>query len=168
MTPFFAQVEALATGFTDFLTKCGGGSFGRGLYRVHTSEGIQKWTAIVQDTFPKYRNQVMCFGYDWLGRQFALHSADIVNGQAQVRLFEPGFHKVLVLPCSFDAFHRTELPEYPQDVAAATFHAEWLSAGGGVPSYTQCVGYRIPPTLGGKDDISNLEVIDMDVYWTMS
>ena len=106
--------------------------------------------------------------YDWLGRQFALHRGDLVEGLAQVRLFDPGFHQVLNIPCSFETLHRAELPEYADDALAARFHAEWLASGGAAPGLAECIGYRIPPTLGGKDEIANMELTDMDVYWELS
>ena len=28
-----------------------------------------------------------------------------------------------------------------------------------------CVGYKIPLFLGGNDEISNLEITDMEIYW---
>lgn len=164
----FAEIEPIASGFTDLLTRCAGGSFRNGLYRLHTPDGIRNWTAIVQDSFPEYRDRVLCFGYDWLGRHFALLRDRLAGQQAQVVLFDPGFHEVLAIPCSFDEFHRSELPQHADDALAATFYLKWLSSGGGRPSVSECVGYRIPPTLGGIDEISNLEVIDMDVYWTLS
>jgi hypothetical protein len=162
------EIEHIAEGFTDLLSSCGGGSFRNGLYRLHTSEGIRKWTDIVHDSFPEYRDRLLCFGYDWLGRHFALDQQSLVAQQAQILLFDPGFHEVLHIPCSFDEFHRIELPQYANDALAATFHLSWLSFGGRAPSVSECVGYRIPPKLGGADEVSNLEVIDMDVYWSLS
>ena len=36
------------------------------------------------------------------------------------------------------------------------------------PSYKNCVGYKVPLFLGGKDAISNYEETDMEVYWSIS
>ncbi|WP_434798222.1 T6SS immunity protein Tdi1 domain-containing protein [Terrisporobacter vanillatitrophus] len=30
------------------------------------------------------------------------------------------------------------------------------------------MGYKVPLFLGGEDDISNLEEIDMEVYWSVT
>ncbi|WP_277621809.1 T6SS immunity protein Tdi1 domain-containing protein, partial [Caballeronia zhejiangensis] len=38
---------------------------------------------------------------------------------------------------------------------------------GAAPSYEECVGYRIPLFLGGKDVMDNLETSNLDVYWTL-
>ncbi len=32
---------------------------------------------------------------------------------------------------------------------------------------TECVGYRKPLFLGGQDVIDNLEISDMEVYWSL-
>lgn len=42
---------------------------------------------------------------------------------------------------------------------------DWLASGGLHPTYGQCIGYKVPLFLGGKDDVSNLELSDLDVYW---
>ncbi|CAE6797130.1 hypothetical protein R75461_05007 [Paraburkholderia nemoris] len=33
---------------------------------------------------------------------------------------------------------------------------------------SQCVGYKRPLFLGGADELHNLELTDLDVYWTLS
>jgi hypothetical protein len=162
------EIEAIAPGFRDFITQLGGSSFRRGLYRIHSPSDIQKWTMTAEGAFPLYRGQIFCFAYDWLGRQFGLHRGRLVDGQAQTLLFDIGFHEVLDIPCGFDVLHRVELPEYADDALAARFHSQWLSSGGAAPGLGQCVGYRVPPSLGGKDEIANLEITDMDVYWELS
>jgi hypothetical protein len=35
-------------------------------------------------------------------------------------------------------------------------------------SSSQCAGYKVPLFLGGKDSLENLEVIDLEVYWSLS
>jgi len=161
-------VEPIAPSFREFITLHGGSSFRRGLYRIHPPSEMLKWTAIVEGSFPRHRRQILCFAYDWLGRQFGLHRGCLVDGLAQIRLFDIGFHEVFEIPCGFEALHRFELPEYADDALAARFHSEWLASGGSPPDLTQCVGYKVPPHLGGKDAVTNLELTDMEVYWHLS
>jgi len=35
----------------------------------------------------------------------------------------------------------------------------------GAPNYTQCLGNRKPLFLGGTDELWNMELSDLDVYW---
>ena len=32
----------------------------------------------------------------------------------------------------------------------------------------ECVGYKTPLFLGGKDVMDNLEILNLDVYWTLT
>jgi hypothetical protein len=164
-TDWLATAEMLAAGVEDLLTSFGGCSFRNGMYRLHTPALGRHWSAIVGEAFPKYRSKVYCFGYDWLGRQFVLDADRIEDGQAQILLCDVGFNEALQIPTSFMQFHNEELPEYSNEALAEPFYLGWLANGGEAPSMSQCVGYRIPPTLGGKDDIQNLELADMEVYW---
>lgn len=52
---------------------------------------------------------------------------------------------------------------------AAGFFTEWMrSHPADVPlKRHECVGYRVPLFLGGKDSVDNLKTIDMDVYWSL-
>lgn len=167
-TELLARLEPSADGITDMLTRLGGTSFRGGLYRLHVPDDLEKWTGTVTDSFPEYEGRAICFGYDWLGRHFGLDLLHLEDAQAQILQFDPGFREVLNIPCTFDSFHRTELPEYAADALAGNFHDEWLASGGAIPAPDQCVGYRVPPLLGGQDELSNLEIIDLDVYWSLS
>ncbi|MEM6296817.1 MAG: T6SS immunity protein Tdi1 domain-containing protein, partial [Myxococcota bacterium] len=42
------------------------------------------------------------------------------------------------------------------------------AAGGEAPAYGQCVGYEKPLYLGGEDEVSNLQMEDMSVCWSIS
>jgi hypothetical protein len=33
--------------------------------------------------------------------------------------------------------------------------------------HNKCVGYKVPLFLGGEDEISNLDELDMEVYWSI-
>ncbi|MFR2989599.1 MAG: hypothetical protein ACLTMR_12355, partial [Faecalibacillus sp.] len=73
-----------------FLKTMGGKSFLNGMYRIFDEKSIPKWNDIVKKSFPKYKNQISVFGYDWLGRIFALDTQRDV-----VLIFEPGTGEIL-------------------------------------------------------------------------
>jgi hypothetical protein len=83
-------------------------------------------------------------------------------------MFEPGTGEALEIPCGIEGFHDQELVEHREEALAAKFHAAWLASGGRPPNCEECVGYKKPLFLGGKDVISNLEVQNLDVYWTLA
>lgn len=154
-------------GPADLLVGYAGATFENGLYRLHTIEAIPKWDGLVGDAFPAFRARVRCFGYDWLGRQFALDRARIQGGEWLVLMIEPGTGQALEIPATFRSFHSEELVDYDNEALASEFFREWRSRHGRPLLAHECVGYRVPLFLGGEDDVENLEIIDLEVYWTI-
>jgi len=139
-----------------------------GAYRPHRTEDVDHFTSLAVEAFPEFAGKIQCFGADWLGRQFALDQGRITDGEPQVLMLEPGTGEALEIPVGYDDFHNHELIAEADAVVAYTFFRDWLAAGGQVPAYDQCVGYKLPLYLGGADDCSNLEISDFDVYWSIS
>lgn len=159
-------VPAVATR-TAWLEAAGGSSFDGGLYRVHTTESAHASDELVRAAFPEFAGRFACFGYDWLGRQLA---ADSVRGERhdpEIVLLEPGTGEVLEIPVPFSRFHDEELVDYSEEVLARSFFGEWLASGGEALALSECVGYQLPLFLGGQDATANLEISDLDVYWTL-
>lgn len=152
----------------EFFSRFGGASFNKGLYRVLRSSELQDWNATVEGAFPAFREKLTCFGVDWLGRIFALDASRQVNRRSGVTIFEPGSGQALMVPCDIETFHEIELVDSAEAALAVTFFNQWMQVGGGSPAYAQCVGYKRPLFLGGHDTVENLELTDLDVYWTIS
>ncbi len=91
------QHERLASveGYLDFAAEFAGTTFGGGLYRVHDDTSGAQALSLIADAFPEYATRACPFGYDWLGRQFAVDSGREIAGQPQVLLLEPGTGEVL-------------------------------------------------------------------------
>lgn len=83
-------------------------------------------------------------------------------------MFEPGTGEALEVPCNIVSFHESELIDYSEEALAASFYNKWLACGGKTPTIKQCIGYKKPLFLGGRDSVDNLEVSDLDVYWNIS
>ena len=150
-----------AKDFDSFMTIYGGKTFLNGIYRVHQISDIEKWTNIVCEAFPAYKGRIKVFGFDWLGRSFAL---DTIRNT--VLLFEPGTKEVLDIPANFVDFHNIEIAEYHEDSLASKFFYKWFETNNGfVLAHNQCAGYKVPLSLNGDDSLENLEVTDMEVYW---
>ena len=144
-----------------FLKQMSGRSFKEGIYRIHNYDEIKKWTKIVEDAFQKYTGHIRVFGYDWLGRQFAINI-----DTNTILLFEPGTGEVLDIPVDFYDFHNVEIAEYHEDSLASHFFEEWYESSKECTLlHNECAGYKVPLFLNGNDDINNLEVSDMEVYW---
>lgn len=162
------KIENLALGFNELFSKWQGNSFGEGIYRLHHYEDIEKWNKIIVEAFPEYKQRMHCFGYDWLGRQFALDKKRIIDGEPQILMFEPGTGEVLEIPCNFIQFHNEEIPDYHEACLASEFFHKWTNTYKIKIKENECVGYRNLLFIGGEDVINNLEITNMEVYWSIS
>jgi hypothetical protein len=160
-----------AAGYGELAARFAGCSFDYGLYRLHDATSGPKARASIAQAFPELAQRTVPFGRDWLGRQFALDAAREQQGEYLVLLLEPGTGEALEIPMPFAAFHNEELVDYRDAALASEFFAAWSRD----PDHAkllplagdQCVGYRVPLFLGGRDVVDNLDVIDIDVYWSI-
>ena len=144
------------------------GTYRGGAYRRHRQEDVKRYTSLAAVAFPEFQSRITCFGADWLGRQFALDQGRVIAGEPQVLMLEPGTGEVLEIPVNETAFHEEELLEYADAAVAESFYRQWLASGGRPPRYDQCVGYKVPLFLGGSDDLANLQLADLELYWTIA
>ena len=156
-------------GYLELAESVAGCSFDNGLYRFHdatTGPVALGWIAVM---FPEMAARVRPFGYDWLGRQFVVDSGRRADGQQLVAMLDPGTGQVFEIPAPFVAFHDEELVDYRNDALASDFFGQWAQANGALLPLGRddCVGRRVPLFLGGSDAVDNLEVTDLDVYWTL-
>jgi len=152
----------------DVMNRLGGATFEHGLYRIHTPTSSQTASRFVRDAFPHHEDQLECFGFDWLGRQFAISARHADDPDAEILMFEVGTGEVLEIPVPFRNFHGGELVDFCDAALAASYFAEWMSDSGPSVQFNQCAGYRIPLFLGGMDTVDNLELSDIDVYWSLT
>jgi hypothetical protein len=157
-------------GYPEFVSEFGGASFAGGLYRVHDAETGRLGAQLVRQAFPDAGARAHVFGYDWLGRQFAIDEDRMVHGEPQVLMLDVGAGEMLQVPASFVGFHEFELIEYPDASLAPEFFSQWAAtAPGEIPlKRSAAVSYRIPLFLNGADTLENLELSDMDVMWTIT
>lgn len=159
--------DVKATGWSEFLAEFSGCSFNNGLYRTHNVGAIGEWNRIVSSTFSIDPNSLVCFGYDWLGRHFALDFDRVEAGEPLVLMFEPGTGDALEIPSNFTEFHDMQLTVHTTECLEPEYYAEWLDVGNEPLAHDRCAGYRVPLILGGEDSIDNLEASDMEVYWVI-
>jgi hypothetical protein len=159
------DIETMAPALRELLGEFGGASFNQGLYRVVRAGDAGAWAARVALAFPAFQGRIACFGYDWLGRAFALDSGRLEGGAPGVTLFDVGTGQALEIPADIAAFHDDILIRHAEPALAVDFHRRWLASGGAAPRHSECVGYKKPLFLSGKDELENLEIGDLDVYW---
>jgi hypothetical protein len=153
------------------LQALGGVTLDGGLYRCHASTSVSAMTALATDAFPEFADRAVCFGADWLGRQFAADDARRdATGVPLVLMFEPGTGEALEIPATVTDFHENRLVDDAEPALARSFYLAWRakSVDERPLELNECVGYRVPLFLGGSDDVENLERTDLDVYWTFA
>jgi Domain of unknown function (DUF1851) len=160
-----AKGPGVGAEFDELIHHFGGRSFQNGLYRIAKAADLDEWKQKVLVGFPEFEPRITCFGYDWVGTVFAADSGRLVEGRPGVVMFEPGTGQALNVPANVQSFHETGLSEFGEAALGIEFHSKWLASGGAAPRYDQCVGYKRPLFLGGTDDIENLEISDLSVYW---
>lgn len=156
-------------GYAELAGEYAGVTFGRGLYRIHDAQSGPRALAFVLEAFPEFAKRVVPFGYDWLGRQLAVDYGRLQGDQPEVLLLEPGTGEALQIPATFAAFHDEVLIEQTDAALASGFYEAWTAEpGASLPlGRDECVGYRVPLFLGGDDELENLEVSDVEVYWSI-
>lgn len=149
----------------DFIRQLGGQQFNNGLFRVFKAEDVEKWQNNVETAFKNFVGKFKLFAFDWLGRCFGIDLRKESYGN--ILMFEIGTNDVLEIPCQFFEFLNEEIPQYNNECLATSFFEEWKNYSNQQITYNQCVGYKVPLFLNGKDIITNLEISDMDVYWSI-
>lgn len=152
-------------GLGELIARFGGASFNGGLYRIVRASDIGTWNARISLAFPEFAKGTTVFGYDWLGRAFAIEGGRLEQGQPGVVMFEPGTGEALEVPANVQTFHDVELIQDSDPALASNAYNEWLARGGAVPVVAECIGYKVPLFLSGKDEFENMELSDLDVYW---
>ena len=62
--------------YRTFVIAFGGMQFGNGLFNVFDKGDLRYWEKNIVQKFPDYKGKFELFGYDWLGRCFAVTSLE--------------------------------------------------------------------------------------------
>jgi len=150
------------TELTELFEKFGGYSFENGIFRIHNFETSKKWTELICESFPKYTNRIVTFGFDWAGRQFV---RDINKNFTYVFDISTGEDFELEQPLS--EFFNVDLIEYADDTLDINTFNKWNSKNIEL-KFNEVVGYKVPLWLGGKDNSDNYEITDAEVDWEIN
>lgn len=148
----------------ELLENEGGMSFDSGLYRLHTISSSAYWTEIASKYFSKYQDCFCCFGFDWLGRQYAMDLKD----WNLIYLFDPSTGEAFELEQSLVDFHNDDLVNYRDETLSSKEFEKWLLEAKKPLRFDQCVGFKVSLFLGGIDRFENYELADLEVHWELS
>lgn len=150
--------------FVSCLENLGGKTFENGLYRVHRANELRLYTRLVSRVFSAVKGRIVVFAADWSGRQFAVNSLEQVGGKPCVECFDLGGPDSFCTDQDVFTFHNCALVEQPQAALAAKFFKKWHEKSAESIGPDECVGYKVPLFLNGKDVLANLQKTDMKVY----
>lgn len=144
----------------EFVAAYGGRTFLNGMYRIHDNKDVEKWNEIIGKAFPKAKGSIQVFGYDWAGRNYAVY-----DKTDTVLLFEPGTGEAFDTGNTFSEFHNMEITLNHEVSLMSEYFRKWKEANACDIAHDQCVGYKVPLSSNGKEEIENMEVSDMEAYW---
>ena len=148
-----------------FIDHFGGRSFGGGELKVIERTDIPLYKdAIMGICFKFSGDDFRPFAYNWLGQIFLI---DDRENRGCVLIMRIDTVTTAYTDMGFLEYLNDELPENPERSLHVTQYGEWVASHGSVGP-GECVGYKVPFFLGGDDSPDNMEVVDMDVYWTMT
>src|SRR5438128_1135977 len=90
-----------ANGYAELAGMFAGCSFENGLYRLHDASSGPRAAAQIAEAFPDFATHAVPFGYDWLGRAFAVDLNRADGSEPLVLLLEPGTGEALEVPGPF-------------------------------------------------------------------
>lgn len=147
------------------LDQIAGATFDGGLFRIHNKGSFYYWTRLVFEYFKKYKGKSYVFGFDWMGRQFAL--TESVN-KTIILMLDPATAEVFELEASIEEFFNIDLVEGKEDLLEEKKFLKVKNNTVENLRFDHCIGFVKPLFLGGKDEVANLEDSDMEVYWELS
>lgn len=143
----------------------GSSSYRKGLFRIYGESEIEENTKSVEEAFPNARDEIICFGRDWLNRQFAIRKKD----SDKIFRFDVVYNETIHILVDLKVFFEKEVLEHTNSLFSETYFHEWKTKNKGLTlACNQCVDFKILPSLGGKDIVENLEITDSSVAWYMN
>lgn len=139
--------------------------FDDGLYTLLSEKSSKKSLRVLRDNKIKYSDaELQIFAIDWLGRMYGLAK----NDEKYVYIFDIVESKVFKAKGDTNFFHDVILVEDNKSALDYKLFKKWHKRTKYLLEENECVSLKLPPFFGGKLEISNLEVLDIDVYWSLS
>nr|MDT0658577.1 DUF1851 domain-containing protein [Micromonospora sp. DSM 115978] len=142
-------------------------TFGGGLVVVHSQASASRASRLIAEAFPEFPGEYQAFAQDWMGRQYAVGVTPDTQYPQQLLLFEPASGDAFGIDAEIPDLFNVEFVSDPITYFAADLFADWIRAGGRLGWPDGCVGFKAPLFLGGEGVVENLEVIDLEVYWSL-
>lgn len=159
----------LLPGWNEFFQLYNSSSFNSGVYRTIALEELDVWQELIAEIFPEFRHRIHPFGYDWLGRFFALETSKAKAGAPGVLLLSPFTNEALNIPADFLSFHNEILVSQREPALEYSLFNKFLTDKQ-IESidHVVCAGLVVPLYLGGSFDIQNMQLMEVKLYWEIT
>lgn len=151
-------------GYADLARQAAGLPLCGGLLRLAGAREGRLASKFIREGFPEFAPVAVPFAIDWIGRVVALDP----SRPPGLLLIEPGSAEAFEIDESFADFFNVDVVDDPDVFLAADLFRDWQAADGGVPGAGECVGFKVPLFLGGHGAAANLELADLEVYWSFT
>jgi len=162
--PWGAEPLLSTPGYVDLARQVAGLPLCGGLLRLVGEREGGLASEFIQEGFPEFaagrcrsRPTGLAAWSRWTGRR-----------PPGLLLIEPGSADAFEIDESFVDFFNVDVVDDPDTFLAADLFRDWQAAGGGVPGVGQCAGFKVPLFPGGAGAAANLELTDLEVYWSFA
>lgn len=163
------SAQCSITGWDELFLFGNGASFNQGVYRIIWSDELSIWKKLISSVFPNFADRIIPFGYDWLGRFFALDKDRMNQGQPLILLFSPFSNEVLELPANVVEFHNNILVNQSEPAVEKSLFESFLNENKIERiEHDFCADLTVPLYLGGKFHVGNMEVMNLQQYWQIT
>lgn len=143
-----------------------GASLKRGLLRIHNAQTGPEATKELHEAFTDQAQGLIVFATDWQSRHFA--AGTLPNGQTAVweADISTGLLEPIATVTDFLTLITTDrkAPKLFNETLFGRFCAQNRLLG---LEFQQCASYKVPPMLGGNEDLDNRDLTYNTVHWTM-
>ncbi|WP_455362299.1 T6SS immunity protein Tdi1 domain-containing protein [Streptomyces sp. SYSU K21746] len=139
-----------------------------GFLRFHTPESAYESYEACARLVEGLEGRYFPFAFDWTGRELLFDIREPGARPRCVIAVDPAEGEYLRTDLGLDEFFEAVADE-DEDALAFPYFEEWRDAnpGAGPLGFGQVIGYKVPLSLGGEDDVANMEITDRKVYFEL-
>ena len=160
-TTALVKLPGLSILFEEF----SGAVFDDGLFKIHNKGSFYLWTELTFEYFKKFKGNSYCFAFDWVGRQYAVN---YINNRPRILMLDPATAEAFELEKNIELFFNEDLVEYKKEMLEFDKFKHLKKKLNSKLKFEECFGFKKMLFLGGKDDLENYELIDLEVYWELN
>jgi hypothetical protein len=142
-----------------------GAIFEDGLFKIHNIGSFYLWTELTFEYFKKFKGKSYCFAFDWVGRQYAVNYSE---NKSRILMLDPATAEAFELQTDIESFFNEDLIESKGDLFEVDNFIYLKKKIFNQLKFEECLGFQQFLFLGGKVELDNYELIDMEVYWELN